>query len=258
MRIYIISDGMKIKKPKNKGRHRVGTELTQPGLRHEKWSGKMGQGYGLNFKRATVVPFFTEMEKQGHLGKVIVDVGSGSIKQVDTAGIKRSGVFYPIEGRKIVRVDIGFGKRFQKHKNIAEVRADVEESGIESRYRNEMHGKLADFLGVNKGSGLKQADTIIMSDVLNYVDWRKSIKAVSAYLKKGGRIVINNQVNKGNSAYFSSQRPMKNSEVIDFFKKEGFEIEHVSRGWDAPILYPNPDKGSLGNYEEMVLVARKK
>lgn len=49
----------------------------------------------------------------------------------------------------------------------------------------------------------EQADTIVYSDILNYVDFRKVLSGFAKYLKPDGRIIVLNLPHRGNRSLFS-------------------------------------------------------
>jgi hypothetical protein len=84
------------------------------------------------------------------------------------------------------------------------------------------------FLGINPKTEAKteRADTIVFSDMLNYVDFRKVLNGFVKYLKPGGRIVVFNLPNRGNGLLFSGQGLKDNRQLYAFFEEHHFEIEH--------------------------------
>ena len=53
-------------------------------------------------------------------------------------------------------------------------------------------------------------DTIVFSDTLNYVDFRKVLNEFANYLKPEGRIIVLNFPYRGNTSYF----PISVSKII--------------------------------------------
>jgi hypothetical protein len=97
---------------------------------------------------------------------------------------------------------------------------------------------------------LEQVDTIVVSDLLNYVDFRKVLGAFGKYLKPGGRFIVNNLPMRGNQALFSDKGLKDNRDLYQFLEEEGFEIEHKS--------FPKRSAGATDESGELlILVARK-
>jgi hypothetical protein len=76
------------------------------------------------------------------------------------------------------------------------------------------------------------------------------------FLKKGGRIIIFNKPNRGYKNLFSSKGVKSNSELVDFLKKSGFEIEHISGGFESKKGYPAIQ--NMPEEADILLVAKKK
>ena len=108
------------------------------------------------------------------------------------------------------------------------------------------------FLGINPQTETKtdRADTIVFSDVLNYVDFRKVLNGFAEYLKPGGRIIVFNLPNRGNGVLFSDKGVQDNRQLYAFLVEHHFEIEHKA--------FPKRPRNETDESEELiVLVARK-
>jgi hypothetical protein len=57
------------------------------------------------------------------------------------------------------------------------------------------------------GEKIDRADTMVLSDTLNYVDFRKVLSGFVTYLKPDGRLIILNLPHRGNQLLFSDQGP---------------------------------------------------
>ncbi len=66
-------------------------------------------------------------------------------------------------------------------------------------------------------------DSIVVSQVLNYINFPQFSRAIGQYLKSGGLLFINNTIDYGIPALFSSTRPHNDQEIMDSFKKAGFK-----------------------------------
>src|SRR6516162_1056542 len=108
------------------------------------------------------------------------------------------------------------------------------------------------FLGINPQTETKseRADTIVFSDILNYVDFRKVLNGFAEYLKPGGRIIVFNLPNRGNGLLFSDNGLKDNRQLYAFLEEHHFEIEHKA--------FPKRPRNETDESEELiVLVARK-
>jgi len=93
-------------------------------------------------------------------------------------------------------------------------------------------------------------DTIVVSDTLNYVDFRKVLSACAKYLKPNGRVIVLNLPYRGNSSLFSEKGLKDNRELYTFLEEHHFEIEHKA--------FPKRPRNETDESEELiVLIARK-
>jgi hypothetical protein len=108
------------------------------------------------------------------------------------------------------------------------------------------------FLEINPKTEAKteRADTIVFSDTLNYVDFRKVLNGFAKYLKPDGRIIVLNFPYRGNRLLFSDKGLKDNRELYAFLEEHHFEIEHKA--------FPKRPRNETDESEELiVLVARK-
>lgn len=98
--------------------------------------------------------------------------------------------------------------------------------------------------------GLKLFDVIIISNVFNYIDYKKFLKNTKWLLKEGGIIIIDNITNFGCPQHFSEKRPKSVYEIIKNLKNTGFEL--LSK---KSYKYFNP---KINKNMIQIIVARKK
>ena len=108
---------------------------------------------------------------------------------------------------------------------MALVRGDAEELEPTSLFLKKQLVRVARFLGINPRSKKPRVDTILLSDILNYTDYRLVIPPLSRYLKRGGRIVIMNNPRYAIPELLSDRRAMDYAEIVSFLRKEGYVIE---------------------------------
>jgi hypothetical protein len=97
---------------------------------------------------------------------------------------------------------------------------------------------------------IQRVDTMVISDTLNYVDFRKVLSGLASYLKPNGRIIVLNLPYRGNQSLFSDRGLKDNRELYPALEELGFEIEHKS--------FPKRPRNETDESEELiVLVARK-
>ena len=211
----------------------INQEATEFG-KHQTWKVHYGRGYDVLAKHEQLAPLLEKMDRAGKLGRVLVDAGSGSAAMRDAFYKWHSGLFYTAKGKKIIRIDIGLPVLRRQQDNVMEVRADIEQTGPGTPGRKIKLARIARFLGVKPEEPPQQVDTILLSDVLNYVDFKKTISGLVQYLKPGGRIVVYNKPGRGFSELMHTKGVRENSELLSFLKKSGFEIEHLTPAASNP------------------------
>lgn len=207
------------------------------------WQEYWGETYAPDLKRTLLKPIFDELDKAGKIGDLVVDIGSGS------RPVTRLLEARP--GRKRVCIDIAADSGVAS--NEIRLRLDAEQLG-EIRRVSFLRAlfEVCAFLGINprKEKEIQRADTMVVSDTLNYVDFRKVLSGFASYLKPNGRIIILNLPYRGNQSLFSERGLKNNRELYAFLEERHFEIEHKA--------FPKRPRNETDESEELiVLVARK-
>ncbi len=183
------------------------------------------------------------MENGGKVGDLIVDVGSGA------RPVTR--FFKARPGRKRILVDVAADNSASEDEQ--KVRLDVEKMGdLGSLSFRKALLRVCRFLEIAPGAERNppRADTMVFSDLLNYIDFRKVLSGFSNYLKPEGRIVIVNLPMRGNRSLFSERGLKDNRHLYEFLEEQRFEIEYKA--------FPCRPRGETDESEELiVLVARK-
>jgi hypothetical protein len=207
------------------------------------WQPYWGAPYGLELKQWLLNPVFAEMENGGKVGDLIVDVGSGA------RPVTR--FFKARPGRKRILVDVAADNSASEDEQ--KVRLDVEKMGdLGSLSFRKALLRVCRFLEIAPGAERNppRADTMVFSDLLNYIDFRKVLSGFSNYLKPEGRIVIVNLPMRGNRSLFSERGLKDNRHLYEFLEEQRFEIEYKA--------FPCRPRGETDESEELiVLVARK-
>ena len=208
------------------------------------WQEYWGETYAPELKQRLLKPLFDELEKEGKIGNLIVDIGSGA--QPVTRLLE------PRPERKRVFVDIAADNRGSVDE--LKLRLDVEKIGNPEQLscRKAML-RVCTFLQIDVRTGveMERADTMVISDTLNYVDFRNVLSGLASYLKPNGRIVILNLPYRGNRTLFSDLGLKDNCQLYPFLEEQGFEIEYKA--------FPKRPRNETDESEELiVLVARKK
>src|SRR5258708_20643645 len=112
--------------------------------------------------------------------------------------------------------------------------------------------RVGEFLGINrrKDQETERADTIVISDTLNYVDFQTVLNGFAKFLKPNGRIIILNLPYRGNHSLFSERGLKDNYQLYSFLEQQPFGIEHKP--------FPKRPRTDTDESEQrFVLIARK-
>jgi hypothetical protein len=207
------------------------------------WQQFWGESYGRELKQRLLGPVFDQLESEDKIGNLIVDVGSGAAPVTQLLQTR--------PGRKRICVDIAADNT--RSPDALSVRLDAEKVG-ETRtlsFRKALLRACA-FLKLNPRTEprMEHADTLVFSDILNYVDFRKVLRGFSSYLKPHGRMIVVNLPFRGNRSLFSGKGLKDNHELYAFLEEHHFEIEYKA----FPKMSP---KQADESEEYIVLVARK-
>lgn len=182
---------------------------------------KAGHVYDLESIRADLVPVIDEMHRNGTLGKVVADIGSGRY------GVS-SEIKYPEV--KIIRVDLV--APLEETEKIRQFPADlrkIKQLPFETKKQIVTTKNWLLRAGIGDDNHESRVDTIVLSSVINYLAYKEVIPELLAYLKPGGRIIIYNKPERGSAthaAVFSEDRPRGNYGLIHFLETDlGLEIE---------------------------------
>lgn len=207
------------------------------------WRDYWGETYGPDLKRHLLVPVFSSLEAEDKIGSLIVDVGSGATPV--------TRLLPPKPGRKRICVDIAAD-------NVAlpdelRVRLDIGKLGQPTSLSfRKASLRVSAFLGINPATkpAIGLADTMLFSDVLNYVDFWNVLHEAAKYLKPGGRMIIVNLPHRGNQSLFSDKGLKNNRHLYACLLEHHFEIESKA--------FPKRARNDTDESEELiVLVARK-
>jgi hypothetical protein len=208
------------------------------------WQEYWGESYGPKLKQHLLKPFFDKLEKEERIGNLIVDLGSGAWPVTRLLGTRPD--------RKRICVDIAADN--VKSLDELRIRLDAEKVG---QFRTLSFQKailrICAFLELNPRTEAKTelVSTIVISDLLNYVDFRMVLTGFAKYLKTGGRVIILNLPYRGNRSLFSDKGLKDNHQLYAFLKEDHFEIEQIA--------FPKRARQVTDVSQELiVLVARKK
>jgi hypothetical protein len=207
------------------------------------WQQYWGESYGPELKQGLLTPVFRKLETEEKIGNLIIDVGSGA------SPVTR--LVKPKPGRKRICVDIAADNAGSQEE--LRIRLDAEQVGqLRTLSFRKALLRVCVFLGINPKTEAKteRADTIVFSDTLNYVDFRKVLNGFAKYLKPGSRIIVFNLPYRGNRLLFSDKGLKDNRQLYAFLEECHFEIEHKA--------FPKRARNETNESEELIiLVARK-
>jgi SAM-dependent methyltransferase len=206
------------------------------------WQRYWGDAYGLDLKQWLLKPLFEKLEHEGKVGDLIVDVGSGA-RPV-------SRFLPPRPGRKRILVDVAAENCASADEQKIRLNAEKIAQPAALSFRKALL-RVCNFLEIPPAAPANAigADTIVFSDLLNYVDFRKVLRGFARFLKPDGRIVIVNLPMRGNESLFSEKGLKDNRQLYEFLEEHHFEIEHKS--------FPCRPRGETDESGELiVLVAR--
>ena len=207
------------------------------------WQEYWGESYSPQLKQRLLKPVFDKLEAEEKIGNLIIDVGSGASPVTQLLKIKPA--------RKRICVDIAADNVGSL--DDLRIRLDAEKVGQFGTlsFRKALL-RVCAFLEINPRTEAKtgRADTIVFSDTLNYVDFRKVLNGFAKYLKPDGRIIVFNFPYRGSHLLFSHKGLKDNRHLYAFLEEHHFEIEHKA--------FPKKPQDETDESEELiVLVARK-
>jgi hypothetical protein len=206
------------------------------------WQEYWGETYAPELKQRLLKPVFDQLDREGKIGNLIIDIGSGA-RPV-------SRLLEEKPGRKRICVDIAAENG--ESADELKLRLDAEKvQGFALLSSRKALLRVDAFLGINpRKDQIERADTIVISDTLNYVDFQTVLSGFAKFLKPNGRIIILNLPYRGNHSLFSERGLKDNYQLYAFLEEQHFEIEHKT--------FPKRPRNETDESEELiVLVARK-
>jgi hypothetical protein len=207
------------------------------------WQEYWGETYAPELKQRLLKPLFDELDSQGKIGDLIIDIGSGA-RPV-------SRLLRAKPGRKRICIDIAADNG--ESADELRLRLDAEKVGEFARWSSRAALlQVCAFLGINprKDQETERADAIVVSDTLNYVDFRRVLSEFAKFLKLNGRIIVLNLPYRGNHSLFSQGGLKDNHQLYAFLEEEHFEIEHKA--------FPKRPRNETDESEELIVLVAKK
>jgi SAM-dependent methyltransferase len=207
------------------------------------WQEYWGETYAPELKQRLLKPVFDDLDSRGKIGDLIVDIGSGA-RPV-------SRLLKARPGRKRVCIDIAADNG--ESVDELRLRLDAEKVGEFARLSSRAALlRVCAFLGITPRKDLEteRADVIVISDTLNYVDFRRVLGDFAKFLKPNGRLIILNLPYRGNCSLFSQGGLKDNHQLYAFLEEQHFEIEHKA--------FPKRPRNETDESEELIVLVAKK
>lgn len=158
---------------------------------------------------------------KGELGNRILDVGSAKTVA------QYLGFVAPIQ--KVVAVDVVHDQQETDLSASLGLPIMLLNGDVHYLDRTLASERLHQFLGLSDEA--VRFDTIVLSDVLNYVDYRRVLEQCMRYLSPGGRIVIMNMAGAGLGEGMFDARGVKSNEALrNYLTYLGFNVEIAQSG----------------------------
>lgn len=204
------------------------------------WTFHEGRVYDYDeLKKPYVVPVIESLSYITDL-PVAIDIGGGNLSIVHSARLPRPRYF------RTATVDLAARPHGLEPINPT-IKAGIEEivGSIDDSASKQLLDFLTDCAENDQSTG---ADLLVYSEILNYVDFRSTMRWFDAHLKPGGFTVIANLPTRGWSNLFSDLGVKSHAELIDFVREElGHEVAVQEYPW-----------GATDDYEGFMVLATQK
>ena len=190
------------------------------------WREHQESPFAVEEKSIYLGPKIVQMSQQGLLGRNVLAVGAGD--RGPTAFLDR----YCIGSHKIIDVDL-LGPE-KEGPDLLRLVFDVEKAlsdrAPEQAETRSAINRICGFLGNPDQSQPRKINTLVLSDILNYVDFASVIRFLEQFIVPGGRIFISNQINRTcDERLLSLAGLQSNEKLIGLLKELGYEIEGFQR-----------------------------
>ena len=184
-------------------------------------------------------PFIKKQRKD--IGNIILEIGPFFKPLITPKEFPKAKIFFWENDYHVLK----YLKSIYSKKNVYPIFCDLDKMEKNSPLKPNLKTK-KQFQKI----GLKTIsfDSVIVSHVFNYVDYKLFLTALKKFIKKDGLIFINNVVDYGLPAFFSERRPKSISETIKTVKKTGYDIIEKK-------IFESPDKKHPKN-KRLILVAK--
>jgi hypothetical protein len=203
------------------------------------WAPHWGRSYYGTVKDLMQIPFLIWLERKGAIGPVVFDIGCGSYPVSDCLSINNKIILMDIaakeqicENKIYIQYDINklqYPKNAETQKFVAKSKAFLKKTQI-----------------------LGSANTLIMSDLLNYVDYTIILPLCYKLLAKDGRLVLFNNFYRFLEADLLFKKRLTNVfKLLLYLEKLGFGI-------DSQYFRITQDKVNFNVHEEQFYYQKNK
>lgn len=174
------------------------------------------------------------------MGGIILEVGPFFKPLVTPKDFPKAKIFYWENDHHVLK----YIKNIYPKKNVYPIFCDLNriEGNSLLKLKMETQRQFAE-LGLKKVS----FDSVVISHLLNYIDYKLFLIVLKELVRKNGLIFVNNVVNYGLPAFFSEKRPKSIPETIRAVKETGYNILEKK-------IFESPDKKCQKN-KRLILVA---
>ncbi len=180
-----------------------------------------------------IFSIFETLKKENKAGSRIIELGGKNTPA--------SAVMF--RDARIINFDLGAPAAIIQQDNVLAINADVQRLGNLSR---EQITASANFWGMPADTNISDifqaADTVIISNLLNYVNFRLVLNFLADHLRPGARIVIQNGYEYGHKPMYDNEHGVKSDEeLLRGIDQNRFAIEGLY-GEHPPLI---PEEGWL-------------
>ncbi len=173
----------------------------------EQWQRLGGRCYDVaSIKDPHLVPVIEALDYPS-TNPVAIDVGSGVQSMASRA---------QVNGRRLptAMIDIALSDHGSMIGGNQEFAVDID--SLTAGQEPECEFAIDQYLAEHSDTGEPQADLVVFSDILNYIDYKRALRWFGQRLKLGGFVVIANKPDRGFTSNFSDDGVKTSEELIDF------------------------------------------
>lgn len=177
-------------------------------------------GYDRKAKEPLWDSLFAKLQSANQLGAMVAEIGSGAYPVTNKLP--------ELYGIKVIAVDIASIDSVKLRANFSAITFDVELLDVNQNATRKAISKVCHDLRLYAPcvkEGPRQLDSIVCSDILNYVDYRSVIPRLTKYLRVGGKLLIMEAPRRGAPEFFSPRGYDSVENLIQLLKQNGFVVE---------------------------------